>query len=373
MTDYRKKIYHYRKPYDMEKTSNWFVEGMKAAVKFHRENSDWYRAFTDAVGFDESQINSEEDLAKIPPVPTMYFKRNHSFSVPEKDLKFAAKSSGTSGMQSVIGFDKKAFRCEIAMAINLFRYYKGFSIRPTGYIVLGYSIEDSDGRGVGQTMTYGTKFAPAYHVEYALKKENGEFKINEEGVMKWLTKYVKLGLPIRFVGFPPFLYVLLSELEKRGISLKLNKRSRVILGGGWKAFGIGEVSHEEMSRLLKSVMGIEGTQVNEIYSTVESPLPYVRCCEGHFHTNIYSRPIVRDAETLEPLEYGKKGLLSLISPVMYGMPLNSVLTDDIATLHAPGTCTCGCRTSWFELHGRAGAKGVKTCSAEAGELAGGKA
>lgn len=345
---------------------------MKEAIRFQRDNSDWYRKYTDSIGFDESQIASEEDLSKIPPVPAMFFKRNHAFTIPEKNLKFAVKSSGTSGSQSIIGFDRTAFRCELKMAFTMFRYYHGFSLLPTGYIVLGYSVKDSQGRGIAKTMNYGTKFAPAFHVEYALTLKDGQWQVNEEGIVKWLEKYARLKLPVRFVGLPFFLWLMLKKLDEAGISVKLNKRSLVMLGGGWKSAGAEEVSHEEMQRLLEKVLGISRQRVFEIYSTVEHPLPYVRCSEGHFHTNIYTRPVVRDVKTLEPLGCLKPGLLNLISPVMHGMPLNSILTDDLATLHEPGSCACGLGTSWFELHGRAGTAGVKTCSAEAGELVVGK-
>jgi len=370
MTDYRKKIFHHRKPYDVENTSAFFVAAMRDAVEFHRANSDWYRAFTDAVGFDETMICSEEDLAKIPPVPSVFFKRNEVPVYAGQKIAFTAKSSGTTGSQSRIYFERRSFLYVLSMAFRLFRYYHCFSLLPAGYVVLGYSVKDSEGRGVAKTMMYGTKFAPAVHVEYALTGKNGKMEVNGDGIVKWLMRYAKMNLPVRLVGFPPFLYVLLTELDERGIRLKLNRHSRVMIGGGWKSFGIGEISHAEMTELLECVLGIGSSQVFEIYSTIEHPLPYVKCREGHFHTNIYTRPVVRNADTLEPVGYGTKGLLNLISPVMYGMPLCSVLTDDMATLHAPGTCACGCGTSWFELHGRAGAVGVKTCSAEASELAG---
>lgn len=373
VTDYRFQLFTHNKPYDMENTSQYFVRAMRQAVNFHRKNSEWYRVLLDNCGFSPSEIRSEADLEKIPPVPVLYFKRNHEFSLPDKKLAIKVTSSGTSGQKSVVAFDKRAFAYELKLAMTFFKHYRGLSLKPTGYIILGYSVKDSEGRGIAKTMSYATKFAPAVGVEYVLKKDatDGKMQINEAGVLKALKRYAATNTPVRFVGLPPILYLTLKELEKRNISLKLNRSSMVLLGGGWKSFGIGEISHTEMTRLLRKTLGIEPEQCIEIYSTVEHPLPYIKCREGHFHTNIFTRPIIRDAETLEPAGYERKGLLNLVSPLMYGMPLNSVLTDDMAVLHRPGTCKCGLNTSWFELLGRAGVNGVKTCSAEASELASG--
>ncbi len=369
--DYRFKLFTHKKPYDIENTSQYFVRAMRQAVSLHRKNSEWYRVFLDSSGFSPAEIRSEEDLEKIPPVPVLYFKRNHSFSLPDKEIAIKVTSSGTSGHKSIIAFDKRAFVYELKMALTFFKYYQGLSLKPAGYIMLGYSVKDGEGRGIAKTMSYATKFAPPVGVEYVLRKNeaDGKMVVNEEGVLKVLKGYAKSNTPVRFVGLPPILYMMLKELEKRNITLKLNKDSKVMLGGGWKSFGIGEISHAEMTELLRKTLGIEPEQCFEIYSTVEHPIPYVKCSEGHFHTNIYTRPVIRDAETLKPAGYDKKGLLNLISPVMHGMPLNSVLTDDMAVLHRPGTCKCGLETSWFELFGRAGVSGVKTCSAEASELA----
>lgn len=367
-TDYRYKVFCSKEPYDVENTSEDFIFAMKQALWVHKKYSDWYGKFLDANGFRISSIRTEEDLVKIPPVPVLYFKRNHSFTLPDSQIAMKVTSSGTSGHKSVVAFDKRAMFYEIRMATTFFRYYHGLSLRPTGYIMLGYSVDDSEGRGIAKTMAYATKFAPPVHVEYALKMKEGKMEVNEEGILKALKRYAKSDLPVRFVGLPPILYMMLQELEKRNISFKLNKKSKVMLGGGWKSFGIGEISHSEMSRLLKKTLGIEPEQCFEIYSTVEHPIPYVKCSEGHFHTNIYTRPVIREAGTLKPAGYDTPGLLNLISPVMHGMPLNSILTDDMAVLHRPGTCKCGLKTSWFELLGRAGVAGVKTCSAEASEM-----
>ena len=85
---------------------------------------------------------------------------------------------------------------------------------------------------------------------------------------------------------------------------------------------------------------------------------------------VYSRVIVRRPDTLEPAADGEAGLLSFVTPMMTGMPLLSIMTDDLAVMGrpAPGdACPCGCSTPWFDLLGRAGARQIVTCAAGAAE------
>ena len=86
---------------------------------------------------------------------------------------------------------------------------------------------------------------------------------------------------------------------------------------------------------------------------------------------IYSRVIIRDVGTLEPVPYGQMGLLSFVTPLVLSMPLSSVVTDDLAISYEGG-CTCGIKSPYFKLLGRAGVSQIKTCTADAAELMGGK-
>ena len=45
---------------------------------------------------------------------------------------------------------------------------------------------------------------------------------------------------------------------------------------------------------------------------------------------VYSRVIVRQPDTLRPAADGEMGILSFVTPMMTGMPLLSIMTDDLA-------------------------------------------
>ena len=80
--------------------------------------------------------------------------------------------------------------------------------------------------------------------------------------------------------------------------------------------------------------------------------------------------IIRDAATLEPLPYGKIGLVNLITPMVRATPILSVMTDDLGVLHDGGECGCGIDSPYLEIIGRVGLKEIKTCAAGAAELLG---
>ena len=367
--DVRRKLFLQKNPYDLKKNRGLFLEAVKNDVAFHAKNCPEYAGILNAAGFSIDEIDSEDALYKIPVIPTLYYKRNYLCSVPEKKLLIRATSSGTKGRQSKVGFDRKTFFYGVLMMIRFFSYHKVLSLLPTNYIVLGYEPSKHTQMGAVKTAYGTTKFAPALHREYALKDTGTGYELNIDGVKKALLRYAKCGLPVRFVGFPSYMFFLLKMLKENNLSFKLNSQSKVLLGGGWKQFSDEEIDRDLFFELIHDTLGIEKHNCFEFYSAVEHPLPYVKCKNGHFHIPVYSRVIIRDVKTLEPVPAGSLGLLSFVSPLVSSMPLTSVVTDDLAVLHDGSGCGCGIRTDYFELKGRAGISQIKTCTTDALELA----
>ena len=95
------------------------------------------------------------------------------------------------------------------------------------------------------------------------------------------------------------------------------------------------------------------------------------CLEDHVHPNTegyrrISRVLIRDVQTLKPVPHGTPGLVNLISPMVRGTPLLSVMPDDLGVLH--DNCPCGLDSPYLEILGRVGLQDVKTCAAGAAEL-----
>lgn len=366
--DLRRRLVLQKDPYDLEKTDGLFLAAMRESLAFHAAHCPEYAQILEAAGFSASMLVSQEALHKIPPIPTLYYKRNRLFSLPEERLVIKATSSGTKGAQSQVGFDRKSLFYGILMMLRYFSHHKILSLLPTNYIVLGYEPSRHTQMGAVKTAYGTTKFAPALHREYALKATGTGYEPNLEGLKKALRRYEKFGLPVRFVGFPSYLFFLIQALREEGVSLKLNRRSKILLGGGWKQFSDEEIDREQLLGLVQETLGVERQNVFEFFSAVEHPLPYVKCKNGHFHVPVYSRVIIRDVGSLAPVPMETPGLLSFVSPLVGSMPLTSVVTDDLAVLHEGSECGCGVNSPYFELQGRAGVSQIKTCTAEALEM-----
>jgi phenylacetate-coenzyme A ligase PaaK-like adenylate-forming protein len=321
--------------------------------------------------FDPESLASEDDLAKIPVIPTLYLKRNRLFSLPENKLVIKATSSGTQGAQSQVGFDLDSLLTGVLMMIRFFSFHHILSLLPTNYIVLGYEPSGHTQMGAIKTAYHTTKFAPPLHRAYALRDTGTGYELNIDELRKALLRYSRQPFPVRFVGFPSHMFFLANTLKEHGIHLKLNRHSRILLGGGWKQFANAEIDRESFFTLIRETLGIEKSHIHEFFSAVEHPLPYCKCENGHFHVPTYSRVIIRDVQTLEPLPKGHLGLLSFVSPLVRSMPITSVVTDDLAILYDGEQCGCGIETPYFELQGRAGVNQIRTCTTDAASLLGG--
>lgn len=368
-----RKLFFHKNPYDFFHTKDIFFSAVKENVKTQCRQCPQYLQLIQTQNFSIQELKSEDDLYKIPVISSLYFKRNQLFSVPQKRIKLVATSSGTKGAQSNIGFDRKTLFYGIAMVIRFFSYHKLISAMPTNYIMLGYEPGKHSRMGAVKTAYGASKFAPAINREYALKGTGQSYELNIEGMIKALQRYEKQGFPVRFVGFPSLMYLLVKTMREKGISVVLNPRSKILLGGGWKQFSDREIDRDSFFNMIAETLGMDRKSCYEFFSAVEHPLPYCKCENGHFHVPIYSRVIIRDIKTLNPVPAGQIGLLSFVSPLVSSMPLTSIVTDDLAVLYDGDQCDCGIGTPYFELKGRAGVRQIKTCAAETAELLAGAA
>ncbi len=99
-----------------------------------------------------------------------------------------------------------------------------------------------------------------------------------------------------------------------------------MLGGGWKQFYTQQVDKKTFYELAYRVLGIGDEDIVEFFGAAEHPILYCDCKNHHFHVPAYSRVIIRDVNTLHPLENGKTGLINLITPMIKATPILSVMT-----------------------------------------------
>jgi len=365
---YRRKLFMSKDIYNLQSVDNIFIKAMKANINLHMQSCPEYRAILENLGFDKNTLHSINDLSKIPPLPTSYLKNTTLLSKPYNRLLIKTTSSGTGGKKTLSGFDVSSGLCGLFMLLKVFRFHKLLSLQRTNYIILGYQPDKSNQTAMAKALKGVTLFAPAKKVEYALIFKDGEYQINTEGLVNAIITFGKQNRPVRIIGFPAYLKMFLDELNERNIKMELHKNSKIMVGGGWKAFFSDEVSKDELISMANHTLGISKENFKDHFSTAEHPINYVSCSNNHFHVPIFSRVIIRDVRTLEPVSFGTPGLLNLVTPLLSSAPYGSIVTDDIAVMKEGDECSCGARSPYFELIGRVGLASVKTCTQAASEF-----
>ena len=360
----RDKLFRWRDPYDLAGTEDLFAAAMAENAALQAAGCPDYRRILALRGLEALTGISP---AALPPIPTLYFKRHALRSMPENRLLIRAASSGTGGVKSRVGFDAGSLRRGLDMSLTMARRHGLLSVKPCHYFILGYQPRRENDTAFSKTGFGFTFFAPALSRTYALVWREGGYRLDLEGLERKLLACARGGAPVRTIGFPSYTYLLLRRLEEQGVRLELPRGSMVTMGGGWKQFEGQQVEKAELYRLAETVLGIPEEGCVEFFGAVEHPILYTTCRAHHFHIPVYSRVVIRDPDTLEPLPPGRPGLVNLLTPMADSMPILSVMTDDLGVLHPGGTCPCGIAGPWLEILGRVGVRDIVTCAAGASE------
>ncbi|CBW25544.1 putative acyl-protein synthetase [Halobacteriovorax marinus SJ] len=358
------------RPYEYSNENDkLFVEAMKENILWHRERNEFYRKLLNSRKFDTSKLVDIKDLREVPFIIANFFKYHETKSVTEEEVYLHLTSSGTTGQKSQIFFDEWTIGSAQAMVDKIFNSYGWISQEKVNYLLFTYEPEEGSKLGTAYTDNFLCKYAPINEVKYGLRflgKDEGH-KFDVFGCIEALQKFEKEGRAVRVFGFPSFFYFTLTKMKELGIApLKLNKDSLVFLGGGWKGHQDKAISKKEFYSLCEEMLGIPNERLRDGFGSVEHCIPYVECSEHRFHIPVWSRVLIRDVDTLEPVEEGKPGYLNLISPYITSVPANSVLMGDLAIVKSE--CSCNLNTPWFEILGRAGISKNKSCAVAASEL-----
>lgn len=364
----REKLFAYNKIYDHKGSEALFLEAMKESIEHHRTNCVFYEKLLKERGFSMEQVKSVKDCEKIPTIPAQFFKYHEVLSIRKEKIEIHATSSGTQGQKSQIFLDNETIKLGTSMAIKAMKYNGFISVIPTNYLILGYEPKEGNDMGNVKVALGMTRFAPSKEKVFALRSLGEEYQIDYFGIIGALLRYNKQRLPVRILGFPSYLYMLLKMMKESGMKpLMLNKKSLVLTGGGWKKFDDMMIDKEELYGMVEEYLGIPAENCRDFYSAVEHSVAYPECRKHHMHVPIWSRVVIRDVKTLEPLGYDKPGFLSFISPLVSSVPVSSILMGDMAVLREGRTCGCGIDTPYFEILGRAGTVKARSCAVAASE------
>ncbi len=366
MLKYVNKLFSLKTPYKTKESDELFVKAMAQNCKYHYDHCEEYKRILDDFGFSPESITHMDDLSRLPFLPTLYLKKHPLISVKESRMTVKASSSGTGGVKSYVGLNFGTLFRAFKMVQRVAKYHKLRSLKPTRYVVFGYRPHRGNQLGAAKTAYLFTYLAPAFSRSFALEWKDGSYKLDLDDIKEKLIKYASGKLPVRTMGFPAYTYFLLREMKEQGIRIKLPKGSMICLGGGWKQFYAEKVDKQDFYALADEVLGIDDKHIVEFFGAVEHPILYTDCKYHRFHVPVYGRVIIRDVDTLEPVQNGKPGLVNLLTPIFDTMPMLSILTDDIGILHDE-PCECG-EGQWLEILGRVGIKDIITCAQGAEEM-----
>ncbi|MFP4155027.1 MAG: hypothetical protein ACLFSG_04950 [Halothiobacillaceae bacterium] len=351
-----------------DETDADFVDAMRAITSLHMARSPWYGRFARARGVDPKRIRSMADVLALPPIHANFFKAHEIRSVPMDQVKVHLTSSGTSGQKSQMFFDAFSIDHARRMVDACMRARGVVSDRPARYLVNAYEPYEGFAVGTSNTNQYLMSLAPVAEQFWTLRYLGGGHEFDGFGAIRTLVDWAEGDLPVRIIGFPAFLHFILDRMRAlRQEDLRLPEGSWVIFGGGWKGHADEAISREQLHESIGRQLGIPSERIVETYGSVEHSIPYVDCAHHHLHQPTWSRVVVRDVRTLEPVPDGTPGFLSFISPYITSAPAHSVVMGDLGVRH-PATADDSRPTPWFEVLGRAGVSGNKSCAAAAAEL-----
>ncbi|MFD5932369.1 acyl-protein synthase [Streptomyces sp. NPDC060333] len=356
-----------------------FTAAMAEINAWHRERSPFFRDLQDADLRDanrhdgdlhDTDADAHDTPYAAPLVHANFFKRHEVLSIPRDDVHLHLTSSGTTGQKSQMFFDEWTIRSAQRMVARIFDHNGWITPdQPVNYLLYSYEPARDLNLGTSFTDNYLCDFAPARQVEYALRDTGNGHEFDPFGCVAALRRFAEDDVPVRILGFPAFLWFTLERMRAMGLApLQLPEGSLIILGGGWKGHADRRIGKDELYARVTEQLGVPSERIRDTFGSVEHCVPYIECARHNLHAPVWSRVFIRSTRTLEPLPYGERGYLHLVSPYITSVPAQSVVMGDLASLHPGEECGCELTTPWFTIHGRAGVSRNRSCAVAAAEL-----
>ncbi|MFQ5612799.1 MAG: phenylacetate--CoA ligase family protein [Anaerolineae bacterium] len=295
------------------------LERLKALVDRAANTSPFYKKKLAEAGVSGDDLNSLEDIAKLP-FTTKDEMRHHypwgMFTVPLRDVVRIHASSGTTGKPIVGGYT----RADLDLwAEVMARTVSAASITADDIVHNGYGYGLFTG-GLGFHLGAQTVGALVVPASAGLTRRQLMLMEDFEATVLTCT--------------PSYALVIAEEAAAAGIDI--NERLKLRVG----VFG-AEPWTEKMREEIEAALSLDAY---DIYGLTEIIGPGVSIeCEYHNGLHIFEDhfyPEIIDPSTGEPLGYGVEGELVFTTLTKEAMPIIRYRTRDRTTLHAE-ECACG--------------------------------
>lgn len=303
--------------------------------KYHYENNSFYRMLCEDSGITPADVQSLDDIQKIPLIPVTSFKRPDShllLSTSLENIEFEMRSTGTSGIPSISRRDAETLNNCVFSIYAMYREMFAFS-RGAG-LFLFPSPEEMPEMGMVKVLNMLSGLFDA--TRCLVKRASFKPKEAIETLEKWQNIHTR-----HIIGPPFLIYKLVNYLKTNNIHLKLDQKTMIINLGGWKRFSGMEIPREQYNKECAEFLGIPEENIRDMYGLVESNILAIECEKHSKHVPPWVHFSLRNPKNLaEEVPQGKRGVLAIFDPTSLSYP-GFIQTEDLVYLKKENTCECG--------------------------------
>ena len=290
---------------------------LKKAVEYSYNNSKFYKNMFDRSGLKPSDIQTLEDIRKIPFTVKTDLRDNYPYglnAVPMEDIARIHASSGTSGKPTVVTYTKNDLEMWSECMARLITM-AGVTKKDIVQISFGYGL-----------------FTGALGLHQGMEKVGATVIPASSGNTERQIMLLKdLGATV-LVATPSYALYIAEMIEKMGLDIN-DFKLRVGLFGS-------EASSVEMHNELERRLHVLSTD-NYGLSEIIGPGVAGECTykQGLHVNEDYFYIEILNPETFEPVPDGEYGELVITALSKEAMPILRYRTKDITRI-IPGTCPC---------------------------------
>lgn len=374
-----------------------FTRLMREIITENIENNEFYSSLVKTAGFNVDDLKSIDDLESIPFISTHFYKQSEKMykrllKIPEDKVLQWNCSSTTSGDPSLVGVNKNDLNFLYEMSRKCYLDFiprdwdkaRVFLFSPSAKLLDRFCLRFTKERPVrayssnyfkvSEEMTkvdYLFSFSILKALQAIIKTRSivGGFYIKQSYLIKTINNNLKKPKDKRFnLGLGGSNYLISKFMEfmrEKEITYNFgNEFDLVTGGGGWDGHK-AMLKYDPIDKLefvsnVAELFGTETKRVIDIYGFTECPIVFGsrwsdKLEDFVFHCPQYSRIIIRDIESLEPLnKEGDRGFLEVLTPFGSSASIkHAVIVDDLVELVSKNKCPeCGREGTTFKILGR---------------------
>jgi phenylacetate-CoA ligase len=293
------------------------IDGLKETVENVYNNVTFYKRKLDEKGVKPADINSMNDLSKLPFTTKDDLRDNYPFglfTVPLEEIVRIHSSSGTTGKPTVVGYTQEDIEIWTELMARTMA---------CGGVGKGDIVQNAFGYGL---------FTGGLGIHYGAEKVNASVVPISGGNTKRQVRLMEDFGSTALMCTPSYALYISEVAKELGFDIKNSQLQYGIFGA--------EPWSDNMRKEIENLLGIRAT---DIYGLSEIIGPGVASeCEAQSGLHIFEDhfiPEIIDPATGENLGYGEEGELVFTTITKTGLPVLRYRTKDISVLYEE-KCSC---------------------------------